>query len=128
MFRRTVQSCWLATPFACFPFTSPPMCHLVPSGFKPVLPIITPGPGLSVSTFLNMTGFYGEKLTPGPKCLYLLVVILPVYIKLTAVQCFTLQPSMYTYGCQYYVLYILYRVIQNDCRGFNNLSYTTQLR
>jgi hypothetical protein len=22
----------------------------------------------------------------------------------------------------------LYRVIQNDCRGFNNLSYTTHLR
>jgi hypothetical protein len=22
----------------------------------------------------------------------------------------------------------MYRVIRNDCRGFNNLSYTTQLR
>jgi hypothetical protein len=25
---------WLPTPFASFPFTSPPMCHRVPPGFK----------------------------------------------------------------------------------------------
>jgi len=28
---------WLHTPFASFPFTSPPMCHRVPSGFKRTL-------------------------------------------------------------------------------------------
>ena len=29
---------WLPTPFASFPFTSPPMRHRVPSGFKRTLP------------------------------------------------------------------------------------------
>ena len=32
MFRRTVQGCWLPTPFASFPLTSPPVRHRVPSG------------------------------------------------------------------------------------------------
>jgi len=32
VFRRTVQGCWLPTPFASFPFTSPPVRHRVPSG------------------------------------------------------------------------------------------------
>jgi len=27
----TVQDCWLPTPFASFPFTSPPVRHRVPS-------------------------------------------------------------------------------------------------
>jgi len=27
----TVQDCWLPTPFVYFPFTSPPVCHRVPS-------------------------------------------------------------------------------------------------
>jgi len=31
MFRRTVQGCWLPTPFGFFPFTSPPVRHRVPS-------------------------------------------------------------------------------------------------
>ena len=25
-----VQDCWLRTPLACFPFTSPPVCHQIP--------------------------------------------------------------------------------------------------
>jgi hypothetical protein len=32
-----LQSCdtyWLPTPFSCFPFTSPPVCHRVPSHFN----------------------------------------------------------------------------------------------
>ena len=29
---------WLPTPFASFPFTSPPVRHCVPSGFKRTLP------------------------------------------------------------------------------------------
>ena len=32
MFQRTVQGCWLPTPFASFPFTSPTVRHRVPSG------------------------------------------------------------------------------------------------
>jgi len=32
VFRRTEQGCWLPTPFASFPFTSPPVRHRVPSG------------------------------------------------------------------------------------------------
>jgi len=34
MFRRTVQDYWLPTPFASFPFTSPPVRHRVPSRFN----------------------------------------------------------------------------------------------
>ena len=36
-----LQSCdayWLPTPFSCFPFTSPPVRHRVPSHFKRGLP------------------------------------------------------------------------------------------
>jgi hypothetical protein len=36
-----LQSCdayWLPTPFSCFPFTSPPVRHRVPSHFKRSLP------------------------------------------------------------------------------------------
>jgi len=32
VFRHTVEGCWLPTPFASFPFTSPPVRHRVPSG------------------------------------------------------------------------------------------------
>ena len=31
-FRPTMQGCWLPTPFASFPFTSPPVRRRVPSG------------------------------------------------------------------------------------------------
>jgi len=31
---------WLPTPFASFPFTSPPVRHRVPSGFKRPLPVL----------------------------------------------------------------------------------------
>jgi len=31
-FGPTVQGCWLPTPFASFPFTSPPVRRRVPSG------------------------------------------------------------------------------------------------
>ena len=31
---------WLPTPFASFPFTSPPVRHRVPSGFKRTLPVL----------------------------------------------------------------------------------------
>ena len=34
-----VTEYWLPTPFASFPFTSPPMRHRVPSGFKRTLRI-----------------------------------------------------------------------------------------
>jgi len=38
MFRRTVQGCWLPTPFGSFPLTSPPVRHRVPSGSeRPIL-------------------------------------------------------------------------------------------
>jgi len=33
----TAQGCWLPTPIACFPFTSPTMRHRVPSGFNRAL-------------------------------------------------------------------------------------------
>jgi len=35
-----VSEYWLSTPFASFPFTSPPVRHRVPSGFKRTLTII----------------------------------------------------------------------------------------
>jgi len=35
-----VSEYWLPTPFAIFPFTSPPVRHRVPSGFKRALPIV----------------------------------------------------------------------------------------
>jgi hypothetical protein len=38
MFWCTVQGCWLPTPFASFPLTSPPMRHRVPSGSKRPIP------------------------------------------------------------------------------------------
>ena len=34
MFWGRVQDYWLPTPLACFPFTSPPVRHRVPSGFN----------------------------------------------------------------------------------------------
>jgi hypothetical protein len=34
MFWGRVQDCWLPTPLACFPFTSHPVRHRVPSGFN----------------------------------------------------------------------------------------------
>ena len=41
MFRGRVQDYWLPTPLACFPFTSPPVRHRVPSGFnRALLPLM----------------------------------------------------------------------------------------
>jgi hypothetical protein len=37
MFRGSVKSTGLPTPFTSFPFTSPPVRHRVPSGFKRAL-------------------------------------------------------------------------------------------
>jgi len=42
MFRGSVKRCegyWLPTPFASFPFTSPPVRHRVPSSFNWTLPL-----------------------------------------------------------------------------------------
>ena len=36
----TVQDCWLPTPFAYFPFTSPPVRHRVPSDSERAIPLI----------------------------------------------------------------------------------------
>ena len=38
MFQRWCEGYWLPTPFASFPFTSPPMRHRVPSSFNRTLP------------------------------------------------------------------------------------------
>jgi hypothetical protein len=38
MFRGRVQEDWLLTPFACFPFASPPVCHRVTSRLKRAIP------------------------------------------------------------------------------------------
>jgi len=40
MFRGEVEEYWLPTPFACFHFTSPPVRHRVPSGFKRALRVV----------------------------------------------------------------------------------------
>jgi len=37
----TVQDCWLPTPFASFPFTSPPVLRRVPPDFVSTLPLNT---------------------------------------------------------------------------------------
>jgi len=37
-FRRKVEMYWLPTPFACFPFTSPPVHHRVPPGSERAIP------------------------------------------------------------------------------------------
>ena len=45
-FRGSVKGCevyWLPTPFASFPFTSPPVRHRVPSGFNWTLPLMLLG-------------------------------------------------------------------------------------
>jgi len=39
MFRRTVQGCWLPTPFTSFPLTSPPVRHRVPSRSERPIPV-----------------------------------------------------------------------------------------
>jgi hypothetical protein len=36
----TFRGYWLSTPFASFPFTSPPVHHRVPSGFKRTLQVV----------------------------------------------------------------------------------------
>ena len=41
-FRGKVELYWLPTPFACFPFTSPPVRHRVPSGSERALPLAGP--------------------------------------------------------------------------------------
>ena len=46
MFQRTVQGCWLPTPFTSFLFTSPTVCHRVPSGFERAIPQNTVYPAL----------------------------------------------------------------------------------
>jgi len=38
LFSDTVQDCWLPTPFASFPFTSPPVLHRVPPDSISTLP------------------------------------------------------------------------------------------
>ena len=38
----TVQDCWLPTPFAYFPFTSPPVRHRVPSDSERAIMLDTP--------------------------------------------------------------------------------------
>ena len=38
IFQGRVEKYWLPTPFACFPFTSPPVRHHVPSHFNWTLP------------------------------------------------------------------------------------------
>ena len=43
MFRRRVQDYWLPTPFASFPFTSPPVRHRVPPHSVSALLTYTPG-------------------------------------------------------------------------------------
>ena len=43
MFWGRVKDYWLPTPLACFPFTSPPVLHRVPSHFNWALPGILPG-------------------------------------------------------------------------------------
>ena len=40
MFRGRVEEYWLPTPFACFPFTSPPVRHRVPSDCNWTLPLL----------------------------------------------------------------------------------------
>jgi len=37
-----MQDYWLPTPFASFPFTSPPVSHRVPSGSERAVPLLTP--------------------------------------------------------------------------------------
>jgi len=37
-FRGRMEEYWLPTPFACFPFTPPPMRHRMPSDFNWTLP------------------------------------------------------------------------------------------
>ena len=43
-------------------------------------------------------------------------------------QFYTAQSLCVTYLNFMHIIRCLYRVIRNDCRGFNNLSYTIQLR
>ena len=38
VFQRTVQGCWLPTPFTSLPFTSPTVRHRVPSGSERAIP------------------------------------------------------------------------------------------
>ena len=42
MFWGRVQDYWLPAPLACFPFTSPTVCHCVPSGFNWALSCLLP--------------------------------------------------------------------------------------
>jgi len=42
---------------------------------------------------------------------------------------YLVENVIFRHDCVYmYVRALIYRVIRNDCRGFNNLSYTIHLR
>jgi hypothetical protein len=49
---------WLPTPFASFPFTSPPVRHRVPSHFNWTLPCVIPGFRCEVAENCALLGCY----------------------------------------------------------------------
>ena len=55
---RGSEGYWLPTPFAIFPFTSPPVRHRVPSGFKRTLP------QCGTSVMSNRYGAWNLELAP----------------------------------------------------------------
>ena len=57
------------------------------------------------------------------------LTLLPVYLELKEFTSLTSERQHYLTGeVEARFHYRLYRVIKNDCRGFNSLSYTKHLR
>ena len=54
-FRGKVELYWLPTPFACFPFTSPPVRHRVPPGSERALTVLSHMHSHTVNSVLPVT-------------------------------------------------------------------------
>jgi len=59
-----VQDCWLPTPLACFPFTSPPVRHRVPPDSACALQVDAKA---AIGSFLDIEGAFDSTSTEATK-------------------------------------------------------------
>jgi hypothetical protein len=74
MFRGRVQEYWLPTPFACFPFTSPPVRRLVISRLKRAIPPFN-GNKQKVPAFIGNVDIAFAVINPSQKAVLYKIVL-----------------------------------------------------